>query len=130
MVIRQRASAALHSVANMAEGFPGNAVRAVENMKRAAKALPALAARQIHRFARRICGCHHETAAGCALYRKDGPDRCECACHPAEPPSGARVVYTFAAEGHEEVRAALADVGAAAARFRGTPLHIRVTRAN
>ncbi len=121
MTIRQRASRTLHSIAAKVEGFPGNALRA---MSAAASSLPAKAARQIHLAARRVCGCHHETAAGCALYRKDGPDRCECACHPAER----TVSYTFRATGHEEVRAAIDGVAAAARKLRETPLQVRVTR--
>lgn len=121
MSIRQRASRTLHSIAAKVEGFPGNVLRAVSD---ATTALPAKVARQIHLAARRVCGCHHETAAGCALYRKDGPARCECACHPAER----TVSYTFRASGHEEVQAAINDVADAARKLRETPLQVRVTR--
>lgn len=124
MSIRQRASRTLHSIAAMVESFPGNALRAMSAAAASTPALPAKVARRIHLIARRVCGCHHETAAGCALYRKDGPDRCECACHPAER----AVSYTFRASGHEEVRAAIDDVATAARKLRETPLQVRVTR--
>lgn len=116
----------IHRLASAIEDFPRDVAGSVV---RAAKSIPSAAARRVHLFARRVCGCHHETAAGCALYRKGGPDRCECACHAAAEAKDTRTVtYTFTATGHEEVRAALNDVATAARKLRETPLQVGVIR--
>lgn len=72
MNIGERISVRLCQASNIVANFPGNLAR-----------IPEIVAARMRKVARFACGCSHECASSCALYRKSGPAKCACACHTA-----------------------------------------------